>query len=127
GLGGEKSGHVIIREHTTSGDGLVTALEVLRVVTSMKTTLADLAARIPLLPQEQRAVRVRHKEQWEGDTVLRRAIADAERRLGAGGGRVLVRPSGTEPSLRVMVEGDDMALVRELADGLAGLAEQRLN
>ncbi|HJP87766.1 MAG TPA: phosphoglucosamine mutase [Candidatus Limnocylindrales bacterium] len=127
GLGGEKSGHVIVREHTTSGDGLVTALEVLRVVTTTDVSLAELAAQIPLLPQEQRAVRVRHKEQWEGDPVLRRAIADAERRLGDGGGRVLVRPSGTEPSLRVMIEGSDMALVRELADGLSALAEQRLN
>lgn len=126
GLGGEKSGHVIVREHTTSGDGLVTALEVLRVITESGRRLAELAERIPLLPQEQRAVRVRHKEQWEGDPVLRRAIAEAEARLGAGG-RVLVRPSGTEPSLRVMVEGSDDALVRELADGLSALAEQRLH
>ena len=126
GLGGEKSGHVIVREHTTSGDGLVTALEVLRVVTTSGTRLADLAARIPLLPQEQRAIKVRHKEQWEADPVLRRAVADAERRLGSGG-RILVRPSGTEAALRVMVEGDDMAVVRELADGLSALADQRLN
>jgi phosphoglucosamine mutase len=126
GLGGEKSGHVIVREHTTSGDGLVTALEVLRVTTATGVSLADLAARIPLLPQEQRAVKVRHKEQWEGDPVLRRAIADAESRLGAGG-RVLVRPSGTEPALRVMVEGRDGDVVRELADGLSALAEQRLH
>jgi phosphoglucosamine mutase len=126
GLGGEKSGHVIIREHTTSGDGIVTALEVLRVITSTGQRLADLAERIPLLPQEQRAVRVRHKEQWEGDPVLRRAIADAEARLGPDG-RVLVRPSGTEPALRVMVEGGDAGLVRELADLLSVLAEQRLH
>jgi phosphoglucosamine mutase len=126
GLGGEKSGHVIVREHTTSGDGLVTALELLRVVTSSGRTLAELAEQIPLLPQEQRAVRVRHKEQWEGDPVLRRAIAEAEARLGSGG-RVLVRPSGTEPSLRVMIEGGDADLVRELADGLSALAEQRLH
>jgi phosphoglucosamine mutase len=126
GLGGEKSGHVIVREHTTSGDGLVTALEVLRVITTSGRRLAELAAAIPLLPQEQRAVRVRHKEQWEGDPVLRAAIADAESRLGAGG-RVLVRPSGTEPSLRVMIEGADAVLVRELADGLSALAEQRLH
>jgi phosphoglucosamine mutase len=126
GLGGEKSGHVIVREHTTSGDGLVTGLELLRVVTASGTTLAELAERIPLLPQEQRAVRVRHKEQWEGDPVLRRAIAEAEARLGSGG-RVLVRPSGTEPSLRVMIEGGDADLVRELADGLSILAEQRLH
>lgn len=126
GLGGEKSGHVIIREHTTSGDGLVTALEVLRVVTTSDRTLAELAERIPLLPQEQRAVRVRHKDQWEGDGPLQRAIADAEARLG-GGGRVLVRPSGTEPALRVMVEGRDAAVVKELADGLSALAEARLH
>jgi phosphoglucosamine mutase len=126
GLGGEKSGHVIVREHTTSGDGLVTALEVLRVVTASRTRLAELAERIRLLPQEQRAVRVRHKEQWEGDPVLQRAIADAEGRLGEGG-RVLVRPSGTEPALRVMVEGWDAAVVRELADGLSTVAEQRLH
>jgi phosphoglucosamine mutase len=126
GLGGEKSGHVIVREHTTSGDGLVTGLELLRVITTSGMTLAELAERIPLLPQEQRAVRVRHKEQWEGDPVLRRAIADAESKLGSGG-RVLVRPSGTEPALRVMVEGWDAAVVRELADGLSSLAEQRLH
>jgi phosphoglucosamine mutase len=126
GLGGEKSGHVIVREHTTSGDGLVTALEVLRVATASGRSLAELAREIPLLPQEQRAVRVRHKEQWEGDPVLRRAIADAEARLGAGG-RVLVRPSGTEPALRVMVEGADADVVRELADALSAVAEQRLH
>jgi phosphoglucosamine mutase len=126
GLGGEKSGHVIVREHTTSGDGIVTALEVLRVVTGSGQRLAELAERIPLLPQEQRAVRVRHKDQWEGDPVLQRAIADAESRLGAGG-RVLVRPSGTEPALRVMIEGWDAAVVRELADALSVLAEQRLH
>ncbi len=126
GLGGEKSGHVIVREHTTSGDGLVTALEVLRVTTTAGRTLAQLAEQIPLLPQEQRAVKVRHKEQWEGDPALRRAIADAEGRLGSGG-RVLVRPSGTEPALRVMVEGTDRELVRDLADALSALAEQRLH
>jgi phosphoglucosamine mutase len=126
GLGGEKSGHVIVREHTTSGDGLVTALEVLRVTTAAGRPLAELAEQIQLLPQEQRAVKVRHKEQWEGDPALLRAIADAERRLG-NGGRVLVRPSGTEPALRVMVEGTDGDLVRELADDLSALAESRLH
>jgi phosphoglucosamine mutase len=126
GLGGEKSGHVIVREHTTSGDGLVTALEVLRVTTAARRSLAELAEAIPLLPQEQRAVKVRHKDQWEGDAALGRAIDEAEARLGSGG-RVLVRPSGTEPALRVMVEGRDHDLVRELADTLSALAEQRLH
>jgi phosphoglucosamine mutase len=126
GLGGEKSGHVIVLEHTTSGDGIVTALEVLRVMCRRGASLAELAAAIPLLPQQQRAVNARHKDQWEGDPTLQRAIADAAARLG-GSGRVLVRPSGTEPALRVMVEGPDEALVTELADRLAALAGERLN
>ena len=125
-LGGEKSGHVIVLEHTTSGDGIVTALELLRVMTAHGASLADLAAAIPMLPQQQRAIKARHKDQWEGDAALRRAIADASVRLGDAG-RVLVRPSGTEPALRVMVEGHDEALVAELADALAALAEERLN
>ncbi len=125
-LGGEKSGHVIVLEHTTSGDGIVTALEVLRVMTRRRQPLAELAEAIPLLPQQQRAVKARHKDQWEGDPTLRRAIAAASARLGSAG-RVLVRPSGTEPALRVMVEGPDEALVTELADTLATLAEERLN
>jgi phosphoglucosamine mutase len=125
-LGGEKSGHVIVLEHTTSGDGIVTALEVLRVMTHRGLDLAGLAAAIPMLPQQQRAVQARHKDQWEGDPVLQRAIAEAKRRLGAEG-RVLVRPSGTEPALRVMVEGPDEALVVELADSLAALAGERLD
>ena len=125
-LGGEKSGHVIVLEHTTSGDGIVTALEVLRVMAGRGMDLAGLAAAIPMLPQQQRAVSARHKDQWEGDPVLQRAIAEATRRLGADG-RVLVRPSGTEPALRVMVEGPDEALVMELADSLAALAGERLD
>ena len=126
GLGGEKSGHVIVLEHTTSGDGIVTALEVLRVMTRTGRSLAELAARIPMLPQQQRAVKARHRDQWEGDREILRAIRDAEARLG-GAGRVLVRPSGTEPSLRVMVEGPDADLVAELADAIATLAGERLN
>jgi phosphoglucosamine mutase len=126
GLGGEKSGHVIILEYTTSGDGVVTALELLRVMTRTGRSLADLASQVHLLPQQQRAVKARHKDQWEGDPALQRSIRDAERRLGEAG-RVLVRPSGTEPALRVMVEGPDAELVLELADAIATLAGERLN
>ena len=125
-LGGEKSGHVIVLEHTTSGDGVVTALEVLRVMARRGATLRELAEQIPLLPQQQRAVAARHRDQWEGDQVLQRAIKDARSSLGTGG-RILVRPSGTEPALRVMVEGTDAPLVAELADRLAALAGERLN
>jgi len=125
-LGGEKSGHVIILEHTTSGDGIVTALEVLRVMCARRESLATLASAIPMLPQQQRAVRARHKDQWEGDRILGAAIAEATARLGPEG-RILVRPSGTEPALRVMVEGPDAPLVLELADSLATLAGERLD
>jgi phosphoglucosamine mutase len=125
-LGGEKSGHVIVREHTTSGDGIVTALEVLRVMRRCRAPLSELADQIRLLPQQQRAVRVRHKEQWEAEPSLQAAISEAARRLGSSG-RILVRPSGTEPALRVMVEGPDAELVVELADTIATLAGKRLN
>ncbi len=125
-LGGEKSGHVIVLEHTTSGDGVVTALELMHVMSRRSRDLATLAAGIPMLPQQQRAVPARHKDQWEGDPALQRAIAEACARLGPGG-RILVRPSGTEPALRVMVEGADAAIVTEVADLIASLAGERLN
>jgi phosphoglucosamine mutase len=79
-----------------------------------------------MLPQQQRAVKARHKDQWEGDPAIQRAIRDAVARLGDRG-RVLVRPSGTEPALRVMVEGRDADVVIELADAIADLAGDRLN
>ena len=125
GLGGEKSGHVIVREHTTSGDGIVTALEILDVLARHGRPLSELAASIPLDPQEQRTVRVRHKE-WRADRRLTDAVAAAEAELGVDG-RVVVRASGTEPALRVMVEGRDADCVLRLADALAALAAERLN
>ena len=126
GLGGEKSGHVIVREHAMSGDGTLTAIELLRVMTTAGTGIDELAVAIPLLPQQQRAIRVRHRDQWEADDVLQRAIADAEARL-APHGRILVRPSGTEPVLRVMVEGIDAAEVVAIADAITALAGERLH
>jgi len=71
-------------------------------------------------------VRVRHKEQWDADARLAAAVVDAEAEL-VGRGRVLVRPSGTEPALRIMIEGEDEARVAQLADALAALAVERLN
>ncbi len=125
-LGGEKSGHVIFRELSSTGDGIVTAVEVLRVVSASGGSIADLAARIPLFPQVQRAIRVRHKERWETDPAIVAAVDDARSRLGPAG-RILVRPSGTEPVLRIMVEGPDAGLVASLADGIGALAEERLH
>ena len=126
GLGGEKSGHVVVRQHAMSGDGILTALEVLSILARTGRSLGELAARIPLYPQQQRAVPVRHKEQWDADPRLAAAVAAAERELD-GRGRVLVRPSGTEAALRIMVEGEDATRVATLADDLAALAGERLN
>jgi phosphoglucosamine mutase len=124
GLGGEKSGHVIVREHCNSGDGIVTALEILAILARRDRGLAELASVIELHPQEQRTVRVRHKE-WRADRVLAEAVAAAEAEL-ADHGRVVVRASGTEPAVRVMVEGRDGDRVLRLADELAALTGQRL-
>ena len=77
GVGGEKSGHVIVREHTSSGDGIVTALEVLDILARTGRTLSELAARIPLYPQEQRTIPARHKDQWEADLRLVEAVRTA--------------------------------------------------
>jgi phosphoglucosamine mutase len=125
GLGGEKSGHVIVHEHTTSGDGIVTALEILDILSRSGRPLSELAAVVPLDPQEQRTIRVRHKE-WRADRVLTEAVEAAQAEFGEGG-RVVVRASGTEPALRVMVEGRDGERVRRLADELSTLAAERLN
>jgi phosphoglucosamine mutase len=126
GLGGEKSGHVIVLEHATSGDGIVTSLEVLGVMHRTGRRLSELAAEIPLYPQQQRAVPVRLKDTWQADRRLLAAVQDAQREL-EGKGRVLVRPSGTESALRIMIEGEDATRIAELADMLAGLAAERLN
>jgi phosphoglucosamine mutase len=125
GLGGEKSGHVIIREHTTTGDGIVTAIEILDILARSGRPLSELAAAIPLDPQQQRTISVRTKE-WRADRILADAVEAAEAEL-AETGRVVVRPSGTETALRVMVEGRDADLVLRLADDLAALAAERLN
>ena len=126
GLGGEKSGHVIVMEHASTGDGIVTALEILGILERTGRPLSELARAIPLFPQQQRNIPVRHREGWQADRLMARAVADAEAEL-AGHGRVIVRPSGTESSLRIMIEGDDEARITELADSLAALAKERLD
>ena len=125
-LGGEKSGHVIFRDLSSTGDGIITALEVLRAVGTAGMGIGELAARIPLFPQQQRAIHVSRKDLWDQDPVLVAAVEDAQQRLGRSG-RILVRPSGTEPALRVMVEGRDAELVTELADSIGALVGERLH
>jgi phosphoglucosamine mutase len=125
-LGGEKSGHIIVREYAVAGDGIITALEVLAIVARSGKRLSELAAQIPLFPQQQRTIPVRHKDQWEADPSFARAVDEARRSLPKGG-RLLVRPSGTESALRIMVEGENDEQVAALADSLGALAAERLN
>ncbi|CAN5674997.1 phosphoglucosamine mutase [soil metagenome] len=125
-LGGEKSGHVIIRDQATTGDGIVTALELIDIVARTGRRLSELASDVTLFPQQQRTIPVRHKELWEAEPEFADAVATAQQEID-GHGRVLVRPSGTESALRIMVEGEDASDVTTIADRLAELAAERLN
>ena len=125
-IGGEQSGHIIFRDRATTGDGLLTAIELVKAVREAEEPLSALAGRIPRLPQVMINSAVRRRDDWEGDAEFLSAIRRATERMGERG-RVLVRPSGTEPRIRIMVEGDDLAEIEEMARELATLAEARLN
>ena len=132
GFGGEKSGHLLFPEHAPTGDGLISAIELIALVVRSGGPLSSLAATLPLDPQVQREISVREGEaEWLlSDPRMSSAIRDAERQLAAGGGRLVVRASGTEPLLRVMGEGPDETLVTSVVDailaaGSALLAERR--
>ena len=132
GFGGEKSGHLLFPEHAPTGDGLISAIELIALLVRSGGPLSALAATLPLDPQVQREISVREGEaEWLlSDPRMSSAIRDAERQLAAGGGRLVVRASGTEPLLRVMGEGPDETLVTSVVDailtaGSALLAERR--
>jgi phosphoglucosamine mutase len=115
-VGGEPSGHIILSDFTTTGDGFVAALQVLAVVKKLDKPVSQVCHRFTPLPQVLKNVRYRSGKPLENSKV-RSAIEDAEQRLN-GHGRLVVRPSGTEPVIRVMGEGDDKALVEEVVDGI---------
>ncbi|MBV9290574.1 MAG: phosphoglucosamine mutase [Hyphomicrobiales bacterium] len=123
-VGGEQSGHVIFSDYATTGDGLVSALQVLAVVRKRGRPVSEVCRRFEPLPQVLRNVRFNGGKPLEHPAVAK-AIADATARLGSRG-RLLVRPSGTEPVIRVMGEADDKALVDKLVgdvcDAVAGAA-----
>ena len=115
-VGGEPSGHIILSDYTTTGDGFVAALQVLAVVKKQNKPVSQVCHRFAAMPQVLKNVRYRSGKPLENSKV-RSAIEDAEQRLN-GHGRLVVRPSGTEPVIRVMGEGDDKALVEEVVDGI---------
>jgi phosphoglucosamine mutase len=123
-LGGEQSGHVIMSRHATTGDGTLTALHLAATVAASGRTLAELAALVPRLPQV--LVNVDGVDRSRVDDVeVQAAIAAVEAELGRTG-RVLLRPSGTEPLVRVMVEAAAQVEAERLAEQLAGVVRDRL-
>lgn len=121
-FGGEQSGHVINLRNNTTGDGPKTAIELFSVLVRKKKTLHELASELAVFPQVLVNVRTNRKDVLEMPEI-RRAIEEVEQNL-TGSGRLLIRPSGTEPLIRVMVEGDDRTRVEAYARDLAGRIEQ---
>jgi phosphoglucosamine mutase len=121
-FGGEQSGHILFLDHIPTGDGLLTALKLLAVVRESGKSLTELAAQMERLPQILKNVRVEDKQAVMSSPVLSEAIRQQERLL-AGQGRILVRPSGTEPLVRVMVEGRDIDELEKIVDKLTSLVK----
>ena len=124
-LGGEQSGHIIFRDHATTGDGVLTGLQLAAEVVRSGRSLAELASVMTVYPQVLVNVTGVDRERLESDEEVAAAVAGAEERLGAHG-RVLLRPSGTEPLVRVMVEAEDHDTAAAVADGLVGVVRARL-
>ena len=122
-LGGETSGHILCLDKTTTGDGLVSALQVLAVMKQTGNSLAELAAGMHRFPQVLLNVKVARGVDPTGIPVVQAAVSRIEKRLN-GEGRVVLRASGTEPVIRVMVEGRDESLTRALATELSEVVRQ---
>ena len=124
-LGGEQSGHVIMRQFSNTGDGLLTALQVMQVVAKSKKSLFELASTMKKFPQILINVKDIAKEKLESSVKIKDAILESEKQL-AGVGRVLLRASGTESLVRVMVEANDLELAQKIADSLVQLVRLEL-
>lgn len=117
-FGGESSGHLLVLDCQTTGDGIVSSLQVLAAMRRQHKSLAELTADITLMPQVLINKRIEKGFDWKAHQPMIDAVKDAEDKL-TGRGRVLIRPSGTEPLLRIMVEADDKALAQTLAQTIA--------
>ncbi len=122
-LGGENSGHVICLDKHTTGDGIISALQVLAALRHRDETLDAACADLAMYPQKLVNVRIAAGFDWKAAPAIREAVTAAEAKLG-GLGRVLLRPSGTEPLLRVMVEGEDRSLVQSSAEAIAAVVRE---
>lgn len=126
-IGGEQSGHIIFLDHATTGDGQMSAIQVLNVLKSTGKKISELASEMQVYPQVLINVRVSNfgKARLDKDEEVRLAIREASEELGDTG-RVLVRVSGTEPLVRVMLEGEDYNQIKSLAESIAKVIEERL-
>jgi len=126
-LGGEQSGHVIFLKHNTTGDGLLTALQLISVMKSTGRKLSDLAGVMQVLPQVLKNAKVKNenKHSYMEDELVAKLCRGLEEEFN-GEGRVLIRPSGTEPLVRVMIEGKDKDYITKRAEELAAVIEDRL-
>jgi phosphoglucosamine mutase len=124
-FGGEQSGHIVFLDHNTTGDGPLTALQVMYLMKKRNAPLSILSKEITLYPQILTNVKVKHRQEIGDIPEIMGAIRNAERRL-AGKGRVFVRPSGTEPKIRVMLEGEDLQLIKKLAQDIAEVIQTKL-
>lgn len=124
-LGGEQSGHIIFLNHTTTGDGILTAIQLVQVIVQEGKPLSELRKVMTRYPQFLENVRVTDKHAWRDNAAIQAALAAAEERLGDTG-RVLVRESGTEQLIRVMAEGPDEKLLRQLIGDIVRVVEAEL-
>jgi phosphoglucosamine mutase len=124
-LGGEQSGHVIFLDYNTTGDGPLTAAQVLYLMKKRNASLSRLASEIKLYPQVLMNVDVEHKHDIKAIPEIEEAIKSAEKRL-TGRGRILVRPSGTEQKIRVMLEGKDLKLITKLGKDISKVIREKM-
>jgi len=124
-LGGEQSGHILFMDYNTTGDGILSALQVLSIMRRSGKSLSELASVMTTLPQILKNVRVREKKDFESLPDVKKAIHSAEQKLKEEG-RVLVRYSGTENKARVMIEGPDSDSIRDMAESIAGEIEKAI-
>ena len=122
-IGGEQSGHIIFTDYSTTGDGLITALQVLSSLKRSGRKASDLTALMTTYPQLLVNVKVATKEGWETNEAIKEAIAEGDKELGENG-RILVRPSGTEPLIRVMAEGPDQDQLDRICHAIADVVKK---
>jgi len=124
-FGGEQSGHIIFLDHNTTGDGILTAVNLIRVMVDEQKTLSDLSKIMTVYPQVLINVRVADKSKYDDNERIMNAIAENQTLLGDSG-RIVVRPSGTEPLIRVMVEGEQQELINKVGKTIAEVIEKEL-